>query len=167
MNKKWFRSLFRQRMIVCLLLFLQLLFLIFLLISGSATSAVIAGLFRFISIIVSLYIFSCKNKGAYKLTWVFLILMFPIFGGLFYLIFKFQSSPKKAAERLEKILKKSAWHLFLPESYLDEAKKELPFASSALHYMQNHAGFPVYSGSETEYLPIGEKMFEQMLSELE
>ena len=167
MNKKWFRSLFRQRMLVSFLLIVQFIFMVYLLHSGSMASDIIAGVLKFISFAVSLYIFSLKNKGAYKLTWVFIILLFPLFGGLFYLMFTFQSSFRASAKRVEKVSKRTSHFFALPGYDLGSAETILPQVSTSLNYMQNFAGFPVYSADKTEYLSPGEKMFDRLISELE
>ncbi len=167
MNKKWFRALFRQRMLVAFLIIVQFIFMIYLLISSSATSDVISGVLKFVSIVVSLYIFSRKDKGAYKLTWVFIILLFPLFGGLFYLMFTFQSSFRASAKKADAISQRTACYYNLPGTDLELAKDSLPQASSALHYMQSYLGFPVYSSGKTEYLSPGEDFFSRLVSELE
>ena len=167
MNKKWFRALFRQRMLIALLLILQFLFMIYLLVSSSATSDVIAGVLKIISVVVSLYIFSRKDKSAYKLTWVFIILLFPLFGGLFYLMFNFQSTSKASAAKVDSLSKKSRPYFHLPDTDLEQAKKELPQASASLNYIQDFAGFPVYGDNHTKYLSPGEDMFEQLLLQIE
>lgn len=167
MNKKWLRSLFRRRILVILLLIFQFLFMLYLLQSTSAISDVISGVFKVISIVVSLYIFSRRDKGAYKLTWVFMILMFPLFGGLFYLIFNFQSSPRRAAKKMASISQTSNRYFRMPSNDIDRAKISLPEYKPSLDYMQNYAGFPVYSGGETIFLSPGEDFFEQLTLALE
>ena len=57
MNKKWFRALLRQRMLVAFLLIVQFIFMIYLLLSSSSTSSIISGILKFLSVVVSLYIF--------------------------------------------------------------------------------------------------------------
>ena len=167
MNKKWFRALFRQRMLIALLLIVQFIFMIYLLLSSSATSNVIAGVLNFISVVVALYIFSRKDKGAYKLTWVFMILLFPLFGGLFYLLFSFQSTFRASSKRVDAIAKRTCHYFDLPGTDFDRAKMLLAEATSSLTYMQHYAGFPVYTGGETIYLTPGEEMFKQLVSGLE
>ncbi|MBR5586815.1 MAG: cardiolipin synthase [Clostridia bacterium] len=167
MNKKWLRKLFKQRILIGLLIALQLTFMIYLLLSSGSTSAVIAGVLKFLSLVVSLYIFSRKDKGAYKLTWVFLILLFPLFGGLFYLMFSFQSTFRASAKRMDAVSKRTAHYFSLPETQLEEARARITSASSALSYMQNFAGFPVYNADTTLYLSPGEQMLEKLCAELE
>ena len=74
-TKKWFRDLFRRRMFVAFLILLQFLLIFYFIISGS-NSIVINILLKLISILVALHIVAKKDKSAYKLTWIFLILLF-------------------------------------------------------------------------------------------
>ena len=100
---KWFRTLVRQRFFIILLLFLQLAFLIFFLVSQSRVSVVIKWLLHIISFLVALHIIAKRDKGAYKLTWVFTILVFPVFGGLLYLLFRYQTRSKKLRRQMRQI----------------------------------------------------------------
>lgn len=166
MSKKWFRVLLRRRFLVVLLLVLQLLFMIYTLASSSIASSVISRILTFVSLFVCIYIVSRKDKGAYKLTWVFMILLFPIFGGLFYLVFTFQSTTRKYRKRIAKIEKKAAPLQALPEIDYEEAVNSVPEHSPQVKYLQNYAGFPIYKNSKTEYLTPGEELFESLVSEL-
>lgn len=167
MNKKWFRALFRQRMLIAMLLIIQFLFMVHLLLSSSAASAILSGVLKFISVVVALYIFSRRDKGAYKLTWVFIILLFPLFGGLFYLMFSFQSTFRASSKKVDSITKRTNHFFSLPGTDADIAKNDLPNACVTIGYMQNYMDFPVYSSDITDYLSPGEKMFERLLCELE
>lgn len=167
MNKRWFRQLFRQRMLVAFLLIFQFVFLLYLIQSSSAISDVFAGITRLLSVIVSLYIFSRRDKSAYKLTWVFIILLFPVFGGLFYIMFKLQGTSKSSERRIRHIAAKSASLFHLPGTAYKKATEDLPEAKAHINYMQKYVGFPIYSDTDTKYLSPGEKMFEEVLKELE
>ena len=102
MRKKWFRALFRRRLAVITLLIVQMLFLGWLIISTSHIADWIPYALTLVSIVVVIYIVSRDENTAYKLTWIVQVLAFPIFGGLFYLLFKFQSSTKKIEELQKK-----------------------------------------------------------------
>ena len=71
MRKQWFRALIRRRFFIILLIIIQILFIVYVLSSGSHMSTNISGIMTLISLCVSIYIISKKDKGAYKLTWVF------------------------------------------------------------------------------------------------
>lgn len=167
MDNKWFRSLLRRRFAVAILLLLQVVILIYSLVSRSLTSKVLATALGLLSLSVCLYIIAKKDKGAFKLTWVFLIMLFPLFGGLFYLLFRTQLPSKKNSVRYDEINEKAARLMKLPGDCLNEAIKEAPEHGPQINYLQNFVGFPIYSNSSTEYLSPGEKMHQRLLEELE
>ena len=167
MSKRWFRALLRSRFYVALLLVLQVLFIVYLMHSGSQLSANINNLMILISLVVSVYIISKKDKGAYKLTWVFMILLFPVFGGLFYLLFNFQSLTPKKRKALSKTNRKANKVLQLSESDYKNAIASVPEYAPQIDYLKNFANFPVYADTETKYLTPGEMKFEYLLAELE
>ena len=80
MGESWFRALIRRRFMIALLLIVQIVFLVYTLFSRSLTSTLLASFLSLLSLAVCLYIISKKDKGAFKLTWVFLIMLFPLFG---------------------------------------------------------------------------------------
>ena len=79
MNRRWFRALFRRRVLIILMLLIQAVFLVYLITSTSRVSQVFSNVLTLVSLLAVLYIVSKKDKGAYKTTWVFLILSFPLF----------------------------------------------------------------------------------------
>ena len=78
MNQKWLRQLLRRRFFVILLLLVQLCVIIYTAISGSIASQLVSEVLTVLSILVCLYIVSRSSTGAYKLIWIFMILMFPV-----------------------------------------------------------------------------------------
>ena len=86
MNKKWFRRLFRQRLIIIILLLIQIAFILGVIISGSKILKAANIVMTIIGALLSLRIISKKDKSGYKLTWIFIILVFPLFGVSFYFV---------------------------------------------------------------------------------
>jgi len=150
-----------------LILLIQFGVIIYFLRSGSLVSKISAPLMQLVSVAVTLYIISLRTKGAFKLTWVMLILLFPVFGGLLYLIFNFQTTYKMSARLAGYAENKTKPYLQMPETGLENTKAELPEYSPLINYLFNFCGYPVYDGTETKYLSPGEKMLEEVLSELE
>ncbi|GHU76979.1 cardiolipin synthase [Spirochaetia bacterium] len=93
--------------------------------------------------------------------------MFPIFGGLLYLIFHSQANSRKLKRRIEREKKRGLPYFLLPGNRLSELataeRNHLPQAA----YLQDYAGFPVYVHTETEYFPSGESFFARLPEELE
>ena len=166
-GQKWFRQLFHRRVLIILMLLIQIWFVISLISSGSQFSWHINRLLTLISLFVALYIVSKKDKGAYKLTWIFLILLFPLFGGLMYLLFNFQTSIKRFSQRILLIHERTNKYFFLPETGYETAKSDIPNHLPQIRYLQEFAKFPVSTHSTTHYLSPGEKMFEVLKEELE
>ena len=73
-----------RRAVIILILLVEISSFIFLIVAGTTISEVAAIIFRVLSIVVALYVVSKNDKGGYRLIWVFLILMFPVFGGVLY-----------------------------------------------------------------------------------
>ena len=81
-------------MIIAYIILIQLGFFFYLIISGSKSSVLLSKFLGLLSTLVAIHIITKREKDAYKLTWVFLVLLFPIFGGLMYILFYWQTSRK-------------------------------------------------------------------------
>lgn len=167
MKNKWFRVLFRRRILISILIVLQILFLVYILINSSQTSTLIGWALKVISFFVALSIISKKEKGAFKLTWVFLILLFPIFGGLFYLFCNHQWSAKHFRKKVSQTEEKARRLITLPGADLEKAEASVPQHLPQIRYLQDFVGFPIYTDSKTKYLSPGEVKLEYLLRELE
>ncbi len=166
MHKRWSRVIFSSRSINIILLVLQFSFLFFMLITSSEYSKFIRLFLSLLSICVALHIAIRSDKGAYKTPWMILVLLFPIFGGLFYLMFNFQSATRIFRKKI-KIINSHSRELFLqPENYFQEIVAEIPEYAPQIGYLQNYAGYPIYKNTETKYLSPAEVKFEYMMQEL-
>ena len=121
---------------------------------------------HFLSILVCVNVINKREKPGYKLTWIFIILLFPIFGGIFYIILNFWSNPKKLRKAIDKNIKDSRDAFYLAGNRLDELVNVHPEFKINAHYLQEYAGFPVYGNTRQEYLDSGEMFFYKVLEEL-
>lgn len=165
MHQKWYRALLRRRFFIIILIVIQAAMIAVSLIISSKISMVIRTILTVLSLAAVLRIVSKKDKGAYKLVWVFLILLFPLFGGLLYLLVNMQSSTRRFQKKIAETEVKAREHQYCDD--YAEAEKQLPQAIPQISYLQNFAGFPVYTGSDAVYLSSGEMKFEYLLEELE
>ena len=162
---KWFRELLKRRLFFCLLILIQMGSLGYFIFSRSVASAVINALLRLTSVVVALHIISRRDKEAYKLTWVFFILIFPVFGGLAYLFFRCQTRSKKILRRISEN-KERIKGAQLPSVY-PKAAEGFPDRERQIEYLEKYAGFPIYGNRKAEYLSPGEKFLEKVLADLE
>jgi cardiolipin synthase len=163
----WMRLVLRRRVFVVSILLVQIGFLLFLIAGSSISFQYLSWALNVLSIIVCIYILNKEEKSAYKLTWIFLILMIPIFGGALYVIFLFQSNPRRLRRYIDQVTRKSKDFFYLPGDSLPALLAEDRNFFSQASYLQNYAGFPVYRHTRTEYLPSGEAFFKRVLEELE
>ncbi len=166
MRKKWFRIILQRRLVVLLIILLQIAFLTFIISVGSSYYSIISLLLFAVSAGVSFHILSRKEKEAYKLTWIVPIMLFPLFGGLMYLFFKLQTSTREFSRRQERIYSENRSYYLLEGDVLSRAVAEHPENSAQMRYLENFAGFPVYDGTEAEYLSPGERKFTSLINEL-
>ncbi len=166
MSKEKFRALLRSRIFIIFLIVIQVMFLVFLFVGTSETSLITTFGMMLLSMLAVLYIVSKNEKSGYKLTWVITIFAFPLFGGLFYIIFNFQTVRKKARRKIEEIRKRKDKFYYLNGDDSEEAyDKCIPY-NSHIKYLQNFAGFPIKKNTESEYFSSGEAMYNKLIQEL-
>lgn len=119
-----------------------------------------------LSIVVVLCIVNGKSNHAYKLAWIIPIMAFPIFGGLFYLMFGGNKSSKRNKRKMQVITDKMQNVLVQNLKVMQNLEKEDRSAANQSKYIENYSFCPVHTNTRTEYLTPGERKFERMLEEL-
>jgi cardiolipin synthase len=166
-KKKWVKFVFRRRVFVILLLLVQIALFFFLIAGAGIYFRYSYWILNFLSIMVCVHVLNKHEKAAYKLTWIFIILLFPIFGGIMYILFFSWSNPRKMKKSLERNIRKSRDAFFLPGNRLAELTGQHPEFKTNAHYLQEFAGFPVYANTRQVYLDSGEAFYHEVLEELE
>lgn len=166
MKRAWFRELLRRRIAVILLLVLQALFIVYAVSSDRPVAEFLRILLRILSVVMVLHVISHKDKGANKVAWVFLTLLFPLFGGAFYLLYHFQSSTKRFSKAISEAEHENRALYRLPGDAYDQAKQAIPRHIPQVRYLQEFAGFPIFDGTDTHYYSPGERFVEPYLAEL-
>ena len=165
-QQRWYHKLLRRRLFFCLLILLQILTLLYFIISRSLTSSILNTILQCISIMVALHIISRRDKEAYKLTWVFFILLFPVFGGLMYLLFRLQTRSKKLLKAM-KDARNQAHSAVVPSlSVYHKAMQTIDEHARQIQYLEKYSGFPIYENTLTQYLSPGEKFLQTLLLEI-
>jgi cardiolipin synthase len=158
---------FRRRILVVLSLLAQVALFFFLIAGTGLYLQYSYYILTFLSIIVSIFIINKHEKAGFKLTWIFLILIFPFFGGILYIMLNIWSNPMKFRRSLFRNIANSHDSFYLPGNRLDELIDIYPDFKTHAHYLQEYAGFPVYGNTRQEYFPSGESFFYRLLEELE
>lgn len=165
LEKKWYRALFRRRIIISLLLILQVAFLVYLIVDINKYSTYINFTLQILSLLVALHVIANPGNGAYKMSWVFLILTLPLFGGLFYILVTKQTSTKMFVKKMDEIGQKSKPLFELGSPASKKAENENPSHLRLIRYLKEK-GFPAYQNTFTKYLTPGEEKLKCLLEEL-
>ena len=119
-----------------------------------------------LSAVVLIYIISADESSTIKLSWVVPILVFPVFGVLFYLFVKLQVGTKLIGLRLQVTAAETAPYLKQDEATALRFNEISSSQGNLVKYMNRYAGVPVYADTAAKYFPLGEDMFEEMKREL-
>lgn len=119
-----------------------------------------------LSVLVVVYIINEKKNPSYQLAWVIPILIFPLFGGLLYVLYHLQSTTKLFKRRMGKLLQNTRPLLKQEEALLQALERQSREAANQARYLYTDAHCPVFRGTTVDYLSPGERKFERLLEEL-
>ena len=124
------------------------------------------GAFGLTSFLLAVYILNKKENASFKMAWLVPVLLFPVFGGLFYLFVQLQTEPKILEKRIVDIKSRTDHYLPQNQSVYKKLKKESRSNANLARYLYEKAGYPVYENTNFKYFPVGEEFYEQLLLEL-
>ena len=110
-------------------------------------------------------IIASDDNPDYKVPWLLFVLILPIAGFMLYFLFYSRKLGKKFIRRLEE-LKKYRYKKDQKEIF-DELECESPHASAQAKMLCSISGASVFKDTEQTYYPLGEDMWQAMLTDLE
>ena len=118
-----------------------------------------------LSLLITLGIINSKSNPAYKIAWLIPILLFPVFGGLVYLLFGSDRTGRYLRKKLQGI--GTEMDNVIGEAHRRSGAEQLPpVGGNPFRFISHCAYCPPYQNTTTEYLPLGEVKFERMVEEL-
>lgn len=154
-----------RRLIGALLMLLQSVGFLAVLTQLTGRWRVLVTLFTWLSVIMVIWLMRKEDNPAYKTAWIVVILVFPLFGGIFYLFWG--NTPFNQAKLR---------HRFDPRPpRFDDAERQpasgqlcmdLSRHAAKCRYIENITGMPAWSNTSTEYFPLGEDFFHSLMVEL-
>jgi len=165
MKKKFYNL--NRILVIAIALITQVVWLFFLLGKFNAYSDAVHYLMLAISFVVILFILRRDKNSDAKISWIVLILIFPLFGGILYVLLGGGKGTsdilhKKLCEG-EKLYKNK---LVQNSEVYKKFKNEQNSFEGVAKYLINQ-GFPVWSANDIRYFPLGEDAFKNMLIDLE
>ena len=119
--------------------------------------------FTTLSVIALLFVINKRYNPAVKLAWSILILLFPLFGGLLYLMLGTKKPLRKMSNAIEQ--SKSGIHPFVKqeETILLEIQEQDKHVFGQVNYIHDYSKSPIYKNTETKYYRSGEENFTDIL----
>ncbi|MFI3213209.1 MAG: cardiolipin synthase [Eubacteriales bacterium] len=103
----------------------------------------------------------------HKIAWIIFMVMFPLAGGLFYLLFgshRVSRKTKKLNDEIENNIKDTVSNVKTPDFSTNNKKDSF---ARQVNYLKEKANAPIFDHTSVTYLKLGEDMLEAMIEELE
>ena len=123
----------------------------------------VTAVFTLVMIVVLL---NARHDPTSKITWLIIITLVPMFGGLLYLFTMSDLGHRALKKRMNEIISGSRSRCRQEENVFQELEHFDPGAAGLASYLRRIGNFPVYHHTSTDYFPLGEDKFHAMLETL-
>lgn len=115
-----------------------------------------------VSFLVVLWLVNKDDNPAYKISWIILILVFPLFGGMLYIFI----GNKKPSRRLSKQLQSSLDQMKDSKKLSSECSNQLLQGKQYGFTYLESLGFGTYQNSQVKYYPLGDYCYCDLLRDI-
>ena len=165
-KKGLLRLIFSRLGMIVMLIIFQLAIFVSLYVWADEYFTWFNGAIRIFAVVMVLYLFNIDMDSTAKLTWLNLIMLFPIPASLF-----FWFTQREIGHRAEKALVQHA---------INESRERIPQETEVIYapdlvnsgtddlcrYVNRSGCFPIYRGTQVQYFPSGEEKFAALVEEL-
>ncbi len=124
------------------------------------------GAFGLVSAALAVRILNESQNASFKMAWLVVVLLFPVFGGLFYVFVQIQMETKIVARRISDIRYRTGYYLAQDENVYKSLQRKSKSNANLSRYLSQSVGFPVYDQTSFKYFPLGDDFFPDLLKEL-
>ena len=166
MLRKLIRILFNRNTMFILMLLIQVAFLVLTILFLSQNYVwVYAGLLA-LNAVLAVYISNTSENPSYKMPWFLLMLIFPLYTGLAYLLIKTDVGHRVFKKNYARRVIETKKYLPQKKQILHQMEEKSSVNAHLAEYLANYGGYPVYRNYDSEYFPLGEQMFAKMKEEI-
>lgn len=145
---------------------LQIAVLVFGILKLNEKFYFVYALLTLLDIIMIIYIHNTDDNPSYKLAWVMLISVIPLFGGLTYLYLRMQFSRRIFIKLQERSTEYGNNYLHQSDGVKMLLEYENKRMANLSNYILNVSSYPVYNNTSVKYYSVGDLQFEDMVKEL-
>ncbi len=158
--KKIFKYFTSSKIILALLLLINIV--LWVLLAQFANTYTYMAL-SIIGLCIFLAVMNDSNEGAsYKIMWMFVFVVLPIYGTVLYIQLRSTKLPIKLRKLYSEIATQSTNNINSDDSTLDNLCSHNSHAASVSRYLYNTEQWPVYSSTNTMYFSEGAEYFQHM-----
>ena len=155
-----------RRLLVAAVIFVaQLVFLIWALYRMNAFVLTSYIIFQLIGAVAVVRIVLNRNNPSYKIAWIAFILLVPVLGLLFYLMWGRGSYPKKRKKVLPEIAQMTVPLYRNAKETEKQLERLFPNQERIMRYLCN-AGFPIYQETSVTYYELGDVFFPAIIEDI-
>lgn len=165
--KRFASKIFSKLTIGVGIILLQFGWFVYLVYSAKRSSSAANMALDVIAVALALYIANKDMRTSYRMSWIFLVLFLPIFGIPAYFIFGRSGLTKKTRRKMEAVADKVVEYRVEDYKTIQALQQENFYAFQQSHYISARAGYPIYKEEDSNYYSCGEKLYPQLLADLE
>lgn len=157
---------FSRTMVLVVLLLIQLAIFVGTVTYLNDYAQYIYGLFGLLEIVSVIYIINSKSNPAFKITWILLIFVLPVFGTAFYLFMKIMPGTGLIERRLNDLAAATSEYMKQDTETLEALRLSKPANGNLAYYLSKQGSFPVHRNTAVTYFTSGEEKFEELKKRL-
>ncbi|MBQ3471774.1 MAG: cardiolipin synthase [Clostridia bacterium] len=165
--KRLNRLLYSNKLFALVMLLIQVAVFVAIFIWISDYSQAVLGFTTLFSAILIIIEVNRSGEPTFKMTWIVLIAIIPVFGGLLYMFMRIRTVAWNIDENYKKIQEINKRYLSCDKELLRFLAEQDKLENSFIDYLQVYGGSPAYGSTNVKYYPIGEDMYEAMRQELQ
>lgn len=163
--KKFNRLLYSNKFFAFLMLLVQIVVFVFMFKLSDYTRLPFVGSVL-ISAVLIIYEINRTGEATFKLTWVLIIAIIPVFGALFYIFTRISGVAHRLGDDYSAAMKINRKYLVQNENVIKEIELIGKSEGSFARYLSRYGGSPAFSNTSVMYYPLGDSMFEDIKKEL-
>ncbi len=160
------KLIFSNKFVTWAILLLQIAVLVVGYYGLTEYSTLILGATSVLGAILLIYEINRHESPEFKMTWMIVIAIIPIFGALLYLYMRMGFITRGIKKHQERV--KNDIQPYIPvDDEANAAVSELDSVRGIAYYLKNSADAPAYFNGDVKYFNMGELLYEEMKAEME
>lgn len=165
--KKILNKLLSRMVITCLLVVIQLVVMIFGIVLLQERYIYISGILKLLSVIVVFHLITKDTNPMIKMAWMVPILLFPVLGGLMYVLYGHVLIPKRLKKNMLRVMQQEVYENVKGDNVCKAADIKSEPTYRICNYMENIAQAPLYRHTDVKYYAIGDDVMDDLIRDLE